>query len=65
MKKELREAIDFWDGYGVQIEWFVNAAGDEAIGIGANFAWSVRVDEYGRMHTSEAALGEWNTGFEI
>lgn len=61
----LQQEIEFWNGYGVEVEWFANAGRTEAIGIGEGFAWSILIDRDGVAHTNEAALGEWSTGIEI
>lgn len=57
----LQEQINFWNGYGVQVNWFVNADRTEAIAIGRDFAWSVKCDG----STFETMLVGWSTGIEI
>jgi len=64
--KALIEAINFWNGYNVPVEWHVNHDGTRAIGMGQGFIWSIEVDADGTVATHEATFaGEWHTGFEI
>jgi hypothetical protein len=69
-----QEALAFWQGYNVPASYFVgvpNADGSvEVIAIGSDspdptFVWSFRIDADGETSTSEAQVGEFETGLSI
>lgn len=64
-----KDAIEFYNGYGVAVEWFVGSTKDdgtrEFIGMGDGFVWAVLVDVDGGMHTSEATTSDFETGITI
>lgn len=65
----LQKAIDYWNGFGVSVEWFVNSDRTEAIAIGGGgdygYVWSISVDGSGDISTMEADLKDWRIGIEV
>lgn len=62
----LAEVIAFWDGFGVPVRWHIFTEGNQAIGIGEGFLWSIEVDADGSVHTHEVNVAlEWETGIAI
>lgn len=64
-----RDAINHYNAYNVPVQWFVGSERDdgsrEFIALGDGFAWSLLVEEDGTVHTSEAEVGDFETGIEI
>jgi hypothetical protein len=69
LTKDQAEAVAHINSYGVVVEWFVGRERDddcrEFIALGKDFIWSLLVMADGTPHTSEATLGEFNTGIDI
>jgi hypothetical protein len=61
----LSDEINYWNGFGVDVEWYVHHSGVRAIGVGQGFVWSIEVNAYGATSTLEASLGDWNTGIDV
>jgi hypothetical protein len=65
--------VDFYKGYGVLASWFIGEPSPtgrvEVIALGdddnGGFVWSLRIDPDGTADTSEAFVGEFNTGLDI
>lgn len=65
-----QETVDFWQGYNVPAQWFVGElrpeTGEvEVIALGDGFCWAFLIEPNGEFASSEAKLGEFETGVEI
>jgi hypothetical protein len=62
--------VDFYKAYNVPASWFVGVidpitGGVEVIALGEDFIWSLRINPDGTADTSEATVGEFDTGLDI
>jgi hypothetical protein len=64
-----QDTIDSYKAYNVEASWFVGVRAPdgcvEVLALGEGFIWSIRLDPEGAADTSEATVGEFNTGLEI
>ena len=65
-----RATVDFYKAYNVPATWFegepeADTGRVEVIALGENFIWSLRIDPDGTSDTSEATVGDFNTGIEV
>lgn len=66
MGDALRDEMAYWDGFGVQAEWFIRADGRAALGVIGDAddmeIMSIDIDERGVAHTQSTGLVEFSTG---
>ena len=65
-----QETINFYKAYNVPATWFEGEPDPstgrvEVIALGKDFIWSLRIAPDGKADTSEATVGEFNTGLDI
>jgi len=61
--------VDFYKAFNVPAMWYYSEPDDEGgvgvVAIGEDFVWSLSIDADGTCATSEALLGDFETGIEV
>jgi hypothetical protein len=66
--KQITE-VDFYKAFNVPAMWYYSEPDDDGgvgvVAIGEDFVWSLSIARDGTCNTSEASLGDFETGIEV